>query len=144
MEDSSQPIVVEQTYPVPRERVWEALTDPAQMCQWFFKPIAEFEPRVGFSTRFTVASGGIGFVHVWKVVEAVPNERLVLDWRYEGYPGDSSVEFVLVCEGDGTYLRMTHRGQGTFPQEVPEFGRDACTKGWEFFFCESLLGFLEG
>ena len=31
--------VVEQTFAAQREAVWQAITEPGQMCQWFFEPI---------------------------------------------------------------------------------------------------------
>ncbi|MBB6628410.1 SRPBCC family protein [Nocardioides sp. KIGAM211] len=40
------------TYPHPVERVWRAVTDPAEMPHWFPSQV-HYEPRVGSSMRFT-------------------------------------------------------------------------------------------
>src|SRR5262249_49158465 len=52
------PIVTEQTYRASPRRVWKAITDPEQMKNWFFSPIAAFKPEVGFETKFVVNSDG--------------------------------------------------------------------------------------
>lgn len=63
--------------------------------------------------------------------------------EYEGYPGDSFVSFELSDEGDKTWLRLTHQVTESFPQDIPEFTRESCLGGWNFFIGENLKEFLE-
>lgn len=65
MATNADPIIVEQILDAPAAAVWKAITDPAQMCQWFFEPIADFEPVVGFETEFVVRVEGRTFPHQW-------------------------------------------------------------------------------
>ncbi len=140
---NTDPIVVEQTYNVPVAVVWKAITDKEQMRQWYFEPMTDFEPEVGFETQFDVQNEGQIFPHQWKVTEVVPETRIAYDWRYGGYPGDSSVTWELSETPDGTKLTLTHRGQETFPKDDPMFSREGGEAGWRYFLHESLKAFLE-
>ena len=63
----NEPIVVERTYHAPVKAVWEAITNVDKMRQWYFPSLGEFEPEVGFETRFDVWHDDKIFVHIWKV-----------------------------------------------------------------------------
>ena len=140
---NTDPIIVEQTYNVPLGVVWKAITDKQQMPQWFFNTMSDFKPEVGFETQFDVECEGRTFPHQWKVTEVVPETRIVYDWRYEGFPGESSVTWELSETPDGTKLTLSHRGQETFAGDDPMFTREAGEAGWRYFLHESLKGFLE-
>ena len=141
---TSEPIIIEETYRAPIERVWDAITKKDQMCKWFFESINDFVPQVGFCTKFDVSSGQKNYLHVWRVTEAVPNQRLTLEWKYGGYPGDSFVTFELSRSGAGTHLKLTHEGLETFPTDDRAFSRDSCLQGWNYFICQSLKSYLDG
>jgi uncharacterized protein YndB with AHSA1/START domain len=138
-----EPIIVEQTFRAPIEPVWRAITDPEQMRKWFFEPIAEFRPESGFATRFVVRSGDIEYPHLWRVTQAIAPTRLVYEWSYEGFPGESFVAWDLAETSDGTRLRLTHTGIDSFPQDNPAFTRKSCEAGWNWFLCDRLKAFLE-
>jgi uncharacterized protein YndB with AHSA1/START domain len=91
-------------FPVPPDEVWEALTEPDQLEEWFANDV-ELEPREGGAGVFRWANGeerrGI-------VIVAEPPERLVLDWDDEG-----EVEFTLVETEEGTLLHVR--------ESTPEF-----------------------
>lgn len=139
---NSNPIVVEQTYDAPVVVVWKAITEKDQMRQWYFEPMAEFEPVVGFETRFNVHCEDKDYLHVWKVNSVVPPKLIAYTWRYEGYPGDSTVTWELSKVGDGTHLKLTHAGHETL-QGDPIFSRENCLAGWKYFVQESLKSFLD-
>ena len=73
------------------------------------------DPRPGGIYRVDVVPGSIA---VGEFVELDPPRRLVLTWGWEPRadrpdnvaPGSTTVEFQLVPSGDGTMLRLTHRG----------------------------------
>lgn len=97
---------------------------------------------MGFETIFTVNCEGNAYPHVWKIIEVVPQQRIVYDWRYQGYPGQSTVTWELGEEGNGTKLVLTHEGIESFPQDNPVFSRESTQGGWDYFVCESLSRFL--
>jgi uncharacterized protein YndB with AHSA1/START domain len=95
MNERTEPIVVEETFDVPPEIVWKAITDPGQMRQWFFEQMNQFRPEVGFETKFEVQVEDRVFPHVWNVTEVIPGEKIAYGWRYDGYPGDGKVTWEL-------------------------------------------------
>jgi uncharacterized protein YndB with AHSA1/START domain len=137
-----EPIVVEQVYSSPVDKVWLAITDGKQMKQWFFQDIDSFEPNVGFETRFNVQSRDRNYLHIWKVIDVVPKARITYVWRYGGYAGDSRVTWELSPENGLTRLKLTHEGMETFPQDNPDFSRENCTEGWTIFICKRLKDYL--
>jgi len=81
--------------PVPRERAWELITEPAELEEWLADEV-EFEAEEGASLRADDREG---------VVEQVePEERIVFRW------GDSRVEWRLDDDLGGTRFTVTeHR-----------------------------------
>lgn len=143
MKTSEPPIIIEQTFPCPLEKVWRAITDPAQMRQWYFEQLPDFQPVLGFKTRFDVEGPERTFPHVWEITEVVPGEKIVYNWHYEEYTGDSEVTFELQAQGDTTRLRLTHTVLADFPDHIPEFARESGVQGWTFLITERLAAFLE-
>jgi uncharacterized protein YndB with AHSA1/START domain len=142
MDQSAEPIVVEQTYSAPVSVVWKAITDPDQMRKWFFEPMADFRPEVGFATEFDVLFDGQVYTHQWKVTDVVPGRKISYSWRYGGLSGDASVTWELCETVNGTKLRLTAEGHETFPQDNPAFRRESCQAGWDYFVRESLTAYL--
>jgi uncharacterized protein YndB with AHSA1/START domain len=143
MTESSQPIIVEQVFNVPRETVWKAITEHDQMIQWFFDNIPEFKPEVGFSTQFNVNSGERDFNHIWKITEAVPPQKIVFDWRYTDLPGIGKITFEILDEVNGSRLRVINEGLESFPQDIAEFAPESCEGGWKYFIQGNLKNYLE-
>ncbi len=114
------------------------------MRQWFFENIPTFRPEVGFATEFIVESPERTFLHQWKITEVEPPQRIVYYWLYGGYPGESYVTFQLSGMDSGTHLRITHAGVESFPQEVPEFTKQSCQEGWDYFIGNRLKTYLDG
>jgi uncharacterized protein YndB with AHSA1/START domain len=106
--------------------VFEFLTDPSKMVRWMGTE-AVLEPWPGGRYHVNVngyerASG--------KVLEIVPERRLVFSWGWEDEslplaPGESTVEISLEPDGDGTRLRLTHRN---LPPDLCAFHRG----GWGY------------
>ena len=143
MKVSDAPVVVEHTFNTTPETVWRAISEPDLMRQWYFENIPDFKAEVGFQTRFDVESGDRVFPHLWRVTEVVPGERLAYDWKFEGYPGDSFVVWELFDQSDSTRLRLTVHVREDFPDDIPEFQRESCIGGWEYFIGQRLTEFLE-
>ena len=139
---SSQAIVVEQFFSVSPDTVWEAITRPDLMRQWYFEPIEDFRTDVGFETQFDIEVNGRIFRHMWKVTEVVPGESITYSWEFEGYPGLGSTEWKLSKNDDGTKLVLTSTGIETFSQDIPEFTRESGEAGWVYFIQQRLPAFL--
>jgi len=142
-ENKDVPIILERMFNSSIERVWAALTDPQQMRQWYFPQLTEFRPEPGYETRFNVLHEGNDWLHIWKVIEIVPLRRIVLQWKFGGYPGDSVLAFDLIPEGKRTKLRLIHSGLGSFmPEKHPGLARENFVNGWRQFMDKALKEFL--
>jgi uncharacterized protein YndB with AHSA1/START domain len=91
-------------FPVPPDEVWEALTDPEQLEEWFANDV-ELDLREGGAGVFRWEDGEERRA---TVVVAEPPERLVLDWDDEG-----ETEFTLEETDEGTRLHVR--------ESTPEF-----------------------
>jgi uncharacterized protein YndB with AHSA1/START domain len=143
MKKNDPPIIVEANYSTSIENVWAAITEPEKMQQWFFLNIETFKTEIGFETSFAVQSGEKTFTHLWKIKEAIPFKKLSYNWSYEEYSGDGYVVFEIFEKSGGTQLRLTNIITEDYPSDVPEFKRESCIGGWNYFLGEMLKGFLE-
>ncbi len=99
------------------ETVWEYLVDPEKAVRWWGLS-ATFDARPGGVFRMDVISGSTAS---GEFVEVDPPRRLVYTWGWESGgggpevvpPGSSTVEIDLVPDGEGTLLRLVHRGLGS-------------------------------
>lgn len=136
-------IEVKQIFQQPIEKVWKAITNVNDMRQWFFDTIPEFEASVGFETQFNVTSEDRIFPHVWKISEVIPFNKIVYNWRYEGYQGNSYVTFDLSEIDNQTQLALTTKVTEDFQDNIPEFKRESCIAGWNYFIKTSLVNYFK-
>lgn len=141
--ESAKPIIVEQIFNLPVRIVWDSITKVEQMKLWFFNNIPSFEPAVGFQTRFSVQSGNRTFTHIWRIIEVSKYKTIKYHWSYEEYEGEGFVTFDLIDHGASTILRLINEGLESFPKNIPEFTRESCETGWQFFIKNSLKDFLQ-
>ena len=99
-------IRVQRRYDHPIERVWDAVTTPEGLAEWFPAPV-RFEGDVA---DFGDEKG--------KVLAFEPPHRLAFTW------GDDQLEFELRTEGNGTVFVLTH----TFSDRA---GAASFASGWE-------------
>lgn len=130
---TNQPIIKEETFDAPLMEVWEAITDVDKMKKWYFDNIPAFKPEVGFETEFNVSSGERNFLHRWKIVAVALGTKVKYSWQFKEYPGEGFVTFELFDKGEQTLLRLTAENMDSFPQDVPEFSRESCSGGWDYF-----------
>ena len=143
MKKTDEPIIVEQIFNASKEKVWRSITDLNEMVNWYFDKIPDFKPVVGFKTQFNIINEGRDFLHLWEVIEAVENEKIVYNWQYEGYEGSADVHFLLFEIGDTVKLEVKVIVLDDFNENIPEFTRDSCHSGWKYFINESLYKYLE-
>ena len=143
MNTQSIPIIVKETYNTTIENLWKTITEADLMRQWFFEQIETFQPEVGFETHFNVQVEDRNFHHLWKITEVVPLKKITYSWKYKGYPGDGFVTFELSEHDNGSALKLTATGMETFPQDIPEFTRESCFGGWNYFIKERLKAFID-
>ena len=142
MKKNDSPIIVEQTFEASKDKVWGAITELDEMVKWYFENIPDFKPKIGFTTQFNVISEGRNFLHKWKVTKILPLEQIVYNWQYEQYKGSADIEFNLSEIENFTKLQIKVIVLEDFPEDIPEFKRESCIAGWEYFIQGRLKEFL--
>lgn len=142
MEENSA-VIVEEHFTIGVQALWKVLTEADHMRKWFFETIPSFKPEAGFKTEFVVHSGGRDFIHQWTIVDSAKEKRIVYNWRYKGYAGNSFVYFELKETPDATLLTVRHVGMESFPDTVEEFRKESCLAGWTYFIKERLRRYSE-
>ena len=136
----STPLIIEQVYEAPIEKVWRALADKDQLKDWYFPQVQKFEPVVGF--RFAFAEDGSPYKKEWVVTEVVAGRKLAHTWAYQHHPGLSEVTFELAEQGGKTRLQLIHTGLESFPDD-PHFARHRFENGWAQILGNNLKNYLE-
>ncbi|MFO0636636.1 MAG: SRPBCC domain-containing protein [Nannocystaceae bacterium] len=103
---SDRTVRIERIFDAPRERVWRALTDPAQLACWWGRGnplvIERFDLRPGGHWRFVEHSdhGVHGFEG--RFAEIDPPSRVVQTFEWDGLPGHVALETMTLEDlGDG-------------------------------------------
>ena len=95
-------IRIERIFNAPRERVWQAMTDPKLIAQWWGRGnnlvVERFEPERGGHWRFVehAPEGVNGFEGRFR--EVTPPERVVQTFEWDGMPGYVIVETMTLEE----------------------------------------------
>ncbi len=131
---------LERRLPHPPEKVWRAVTEPAELKHWFPATVefpatvdlpAGTELRPGTLMRFTFEEGGPTTDGV--VLECDPPKVYAFRWN------DDVLRFELVPDGAGCRLIFTHTHGGTFGR----LGANRNAAGWDVCLA-SLVARLDG
>ena len=92
-------------------RIYELLTDADLLVEWM-APLAELDPTPGGALCWTHVNGDSV---IGTFVELVPARRIVFTFGWDRAdvgiaPGSTTVEIDLRPRGEGTELRLVHRG----------------------------------
>ena len=110
----------------PPERIWELLTDPAELPRWW-PDAAQLEPRVGGRVLLAFGPGDVsGEVTSWE-----PPTQLGFTWEASNMPGvQLHVTFTVDDLGGGrSRVGVVHSGFADAPAEA----REAVSGGWSHF-----------
>jgi uncharacterized protein YndB with AHSA1/START domain len=110
----------------PRDRVWQLLTDPAELPRWW-PDAAELEPRVGGRVVLNFGPGDVsGEITTWE-----PPRALAFTWIGSDRPTvELHVAFTVDDLGDGrSRVSVVHSGFETAPADA----REAVIGGWAHF-----------
>jgi uncharacterized protein YndB with AHSA1/START domain len=132
------------TYPHPIERVWKAITDPAEVAIWFIPPTV-WEPTPGGRYQFEE-----GFAGVVQALEPMRTIRFGPKPDGGPWPGAGSYfQFELQAVAGGTLLRFVQHADpdspdpGELREGLASPGRPGALAGWHHAF-EELGELLDG
>jgi uncharacterized protein YndB with AHSA1/START domain len=109
------------------EKVFAFFVDPDKMVRWMGSRV-EVDPRPGgtYALDINAQARARG-----EYVEVVPSSRVVFTFGWEADqavpPGSSTVEVALTPDGDGTHVRLVHRGIMTAEM------REQHRQGWDHY-----------
>jgi len=137
--DSGPELRFERRYTQPRDRVWVAITDPAELAIWF-PAFVQYEPAAGSAMRFDFPPedledmpGEVQAAHLrGEVLTFEPPERFSFRWA------DDVLTFSLADDGDGCRLVFTHLLRDTTFEDPQGTGT-----GWHVCL-EALERLLDG
>lgn len=140
---NTKDLIIETTLPYSCELVWNALTQKEQMKEWYFS-LDAFEPKVGFEFEFE-GKGNTGetYLHLCKILAATPLKKLKHTWVYKNLEGYSEVSFEMESGKNETFLKLTHTGLHSFPQNNPDFAQESFQKGWTQLITHLLPEYLK-
>src|SRR5438876_3858967 len=118
----------------PRERVWQAVTDPAQIAQWF-------APGTSFSQNGNKISVRIGEMDMEvAVIELVDPPRQITT---RNLPDKSiTTTYTLAEENGGTRFTVTETGFESLSADARKERLDQNVKGWETAL-ENLRAYID-
>lgn len=133
-------VEVTQVFDAPRERLYQAFTDPDQLARWYgpdgfpvSRETVEIDPRVGGAMRFTMVAAADPSMRTGttgRFTEVVENELLAWTQEWDGIPGQegtwpNEMRVELSDAGDGR-TKLVLR-EGPHPPGTADLGRQA----WE-------------
>ncbi|MBT8308660.1 MAG: SRPBCC domain-containing protein [Maribacter sp.] len=142
MKSSDPPVVVAYKFNTPVQKIWNAITVLKEMRQWYFDQIEDFKPKVGFKTQFAVQVEDRTFTHLWEVTQVVPQQKITYNWKFLEYPGSGDVTFELIPAENHVMVKLVNRVFEDYPDNIPEFKRESCEQGWEYFIGQKLKDYL--
>lgn len=145
-QETEQALVIERVLDAPREKVWQAWTDPEQIKKWwgpkgFTAPSIQSDFREGGTYHWAMQSpDGQVYWSTGTFHEIVPQERLVVTDSFAdeqgnvvppshyGMEGDHPMEgrVIVTFEDAGGKTKLTVRYEGMAPSET----RDLAEGGW--------------
>jgi uncharacterized protein YndB with AHSA1/START domain len=132
-------ITVEAVVNAPRDKVWEAYTQPAHITQWnhasddWHCPWAKSDLRAGgsFSSRMEAKDGSAGFDFAGTYDEVVPQERIVYSF------GGRKAEIIFKKEGESVRVVVSFEPETENPIEMQRGGWQAILDNFKTY-AESL------
>src|SRR6266851_6734382 len=110
-------VVAEISIAAPRERVFQAITDPQQAVLWWGQDgkyrLSEFQMdvRVGGKWSCSGSSVNMGDITIQgEFLDIDPPRRLAYTWISSWMPVSTKVFWELEAQGTGTMLKLTHTG----------------------------------
>ena len=120
----------------PRERIFQALTDPAQAARWWGRKDQYYfthfnmdvRPGGKWSSKGTSSKMGDIAVH-GEFIEVDPPSRLAYTWQSNWMPALTKVLWELDSQNNGTLVKLTHSG---FAGDISQL--EGHSWGWTLVF----------
>ena len=136
------PILKEVRINAKPEAIWEALTLPEQMEEWYFE-VHDFNLQVDNEFYFFEPGGTNKFRHVCKITEIIPARKFQHTWTFPDFTnGVSVLTWELIPSGEKTLVRLLHEDIENFADAGNDFARANFDAGWEEIVTINLVNYL--
>jgi uncharacterized protein YndB with AHSA1/START domain len=137
-------IQIEKTYNAPIALVWQAITNRAMMKEWYFDFAEDFKLQTGAVFEWTAGDhNSKQWLHRGKMLEIIPDKKLVHTWEYPGYTGISTLSWNLLKIDDAkTKIILIHEFTIPFDSSIVELKRENFEGGWAHIINISLEDYL--
>jgi uncharacterized protein YndB with AHSA1/START domain len=136
-------VIIKQRVNATVEKVWKALTDQAQMKEWYFD-IPDFETDLHTEFSFYGSDGETKQQHHGEILEVIPQEKLKYSWSYPEISKEKTiVKWNLQKEAETTLVILTHKGLENLEHLGEGFKKENFEKIWTKIVSEKLKNFVE-
>ena len=136
-------VVIKQRVNAPADKVWNALTDKAQMKNWYFD-IDDFSTDLHTEFSFYESGGENKYQHHGKILEVIQQEKLKYSWTYPEFSKEKTiVKWNLQDEGDQTLVILTHKGLEYLEHLGEEFSKDSFDRAWTEIVSIKFKNYIE-
>lgn len=126
-----------------RERVWEALTRPEQLTQWYAIQYAWEIPALELGARVKFHNSETEVLNA-TIAELIPQEKFTLAWDATAHENVSLVtSFIIMPEQDGFRVTIHESGYEHVPVSERQQWLDATAQGYAMSV-QNLKAFVEG
>jgi uncharacterized protein YndB with AHSA1/START domain len=126
----------------PRERVWQAITDPQQLDKWYATHFKWEIPTLHVGAQVTFYNSDTDILHA--TIEVLDPLH---EWRLRWDPVEQGVvlvtTFLLEEENGGTRATITETGYGSLPEDQRRQWIDSIDSGYTMSM-ENLKAHVEG
>jgi uncharacterized protein YndB with AHSA1/START domain len=139
-----QTINIIKNYSAPISLVWQAITNRAMMKEWYFDFAEDFklETRAVFEWKASNTKNK-QWLHRGKMIEIIPEKKLVHSWEYPEYSGTSTLSWNLIKVDDTTTkITLIHEFTIPFDSNIPELKTENFEMGWNRIINISLENYL--
>ncbi len=122
--------------------VWNAITNPVEMKNWYFD-LPNFQAKNGYKFSFKGGKDDRIYNHLCEIIEVEYHKKISYTWCYEGFKGFSIVTFEILNENGITLLQLTHSGIHNFSDQNPDFAKENFITGWNQIIMNSFKSFID-
>lgn len=137
-------LTLSETYNVPVEELWQALTNQEKMKIWYFD-ISNFKLERGFVFEFYEPGEERKYLHRCEILDFKPNSFLKHTWTHPEFSnGITEVHWEMEELNNETHLKFSHIGLENIADAGEAFQRKNYEEGWKYNLEIALRQFLEG
>ena len=137
------PIQISTKINAPIDLVWDAITNPDVMRQWFVG-VDRSEIQDGDTYKFIEMFGDEQLLHECLILEMDEPSRLRHTWSYPDLSqASSTVTWNLEKQGNQTEVLLTHEGIHRLTSDLPDLTDQRLMSFWDNALNQHLKKFLE-